>query len=270
VRIRRILFVSSLFALCIGELAAPAAAGAFLAPPGDGEIITTTSFSDTARAFDANGKLLPVSSYKKFDLDSYIEYGLTRRITLVVKPEMDVVRQAGQTGPPAGASGDLGARIGLLDWGSTILSMQGLVHVPFASNSQQMALFDEDRAPGADLRLLLGHGFSVAGLPSFLDLEASHTWRGDGLPQEWHADVTFGLRPRPQILIMLASYMTVAGNKTADCTSWTDCWMSVKLQPSIVYDVSRHWSIQAGFFATVAGQNAGRELGPTAALWYRF
>ncbi|HEY5226491.1 MAG TPA: hypothetical protein VIJ06_06850 [Methylovirgula sp.] len=262
--------MSSLFALCFAGPAAPAIAGAFLAPPGDGEIITATSFSDTTRAFDASGKLLPVSSYKKFDLESYIEYGLTSRVTLVLKPGVDVVHQAGQTGPPAAASSDLGARIGLLDWGSTILSIQGLLHAPFASSSKRMALFDEDRAPGADLRLLLGHGFSIARLPSFLDLEASHTWRGDGLPQEWHADVTFGIRPQPQILIMLASYMTVAGNRSADCTSWRVCWMSVKLQPSIVYDVSLHWSAQAGFFATVAGQNAGRELGPTAALWYRF
>jgi hypothetical protein len=28
--------------------------------------------------------------------------------------------------------------------------------------------------------------------------------------------------------------------------------------------------VQIGAFVTVAGINAGRELGPTAGLWYRF
>jgi len=44
----------------------------------------------------------------------------------------------------------------------------------------------------------------------------------------------------------------------------------VKFQESVVYDVAPHWSLQGGFFETVIGTNAGRELGPMAALWYRF
>ncbi len=44
----------------------------------------------------------------------------------------------------------------------------------------------------------------------------------------------------------------------------------VKLQESLVYDLSSVWSVQGGFFETVAGMNAGRELGPVAAVWYRF
>jgi hypothetical protein len=42
------------------------------------------------------------------------------------------------------------------------------------------------------------------------------------------------------------------------------------LPPSVVFDISRQWSVQIGGFMTVAGINAGRELGPLAALWYRF
>ncbi len=46
--------------------------------------------------------------------------------------------------------------------------------------------------------------------------------------------------------------------------SWT------KLQPSLVYEIAPQWSVQIGGFITVAGINAGRELGPTAGVWYRF
>lgn len=51
--------------------------GAWLMPPGDDQVIADTFFSDSTRAFDAQGRLIPVPSYQKFELGTYIEYGLT-------------------------------------------------------------------------------------------------------------------------------------------------------------------------------------------------
>jgi hypothetical protein len=63
--------------------------GAWLLPPGDGQVIADTFFSDSTRAFDANGHLIPVPSYRKFDLGTYSEYGLTNWLTLVASPSYD-------------------------------------------------------------------------------------------------------------------------------------------------------------------------------------
>ena len=97
-------------------------------------------------------------------------------------------------------------------------------------------------------------------------MAVSHTWLGDGLPDEWHAEATVGMRPTPKLMLLLASYATVSNDGGAVFAPWY--WM--KLQPGVVYDLSQQWSVEGGFFATVVGQRAGRELGPTAALWYRF
>jgi hypothetical protein len=40
--------------------------GAWLMPPGEGQVIADTFFSDSTRAFDAQGHLVPVPSYRKF------------------------------------------------------------------------------------------------------------------------------------------------------------------------------------------------------------
>jgi hypothetical protein len=40
--------------------------GAWLLPPGDGQVIADTFFSDSTQAFDAHGRLIPVPSYRKF------------------------------------------------------------------------------------------------------------------------------------------------------------------------------------------------------------
>ena len=63
--------------------------GAWLLPPGDGQVIADTFFSDSNRAFDARGQLVPVPSYRKFELGTYIEYGLTNWLTLVASPSYD-------------------------------------------------------------------------------------------------------------------------------------------------------------------------------------
>ncbi|MGA3302678.1 MAG: hypothetical protein ABSC72_05240 [Methylovirgula sp.] len=265
-RIRRILFIS--FAtVAVAWATVSAEAGAFLEPPGQGEIITAASFSDSTRFFDSNGKLIPIPAYQKFDLGSYIEYGLSDRVTLVVQPFADVAHQdIAKPVQPFAATTDFGARFGLASFGATVISVQVLAHLPLTETSTASGLFDQDRTPGADLRLLLGHGFQINTMPGFLDLAVSHTWLGDGLPDEWHAEATVGMRPIPKLMLLLASYSTISPAGGAVCAPWY--WM--KLQPSVVYDLSQQWSVEGGFFASVFGANAGRELGPTAALWYRF
>lgn len=228
--------------------------------------IAAVGFSDTTRYFDANGKLVPIPAYQKFELGSYVEYGASDRVTVILQPSADIVHQSGQPASPAAAETAFGARVGLLNIGTTVVSAQAIANIPFTSTSTQTAIFDESRAPAVDVRLMLGHSFVVADMPAFLDIEASHTWLGEGLPDEWHGDATVGLRPRPQLAFLLSSLTTVAGGSTACCVPWR--W--VKLQSSVVYDFSRQWSAQAGFFATVIGQNIGREMGPMLALWYRF
>jgi len=57
-------------------VAAEARAGAWREPPGQGEIILGGTFSDSLRAYDVNGRLAPVSSYKKFELTAY--FGIRR------------------------------------------------------------------------------------------------------------------------------------------------------------------------------------------------
>ena len=65
----------------------------------DGQTIVYSAFSDSTRAFDSHGRLIPVPQYKKFELGTYIEYGLTNWLTLVVSPAYDRI-----SNPPPGQS----------------------------------------------------------------------------------------------------------------------------------------------------------------------
>jgi protein XagA len=47
--------------------------GAWLLSPGDGQAIVYSDFSGSAQAFNAQGHLIPVRQYRKFELGTYIE-----------------------------------------------------------------------------------------------------------------------------------------------------------------------------------------------------
>jgi protein XagA len=246
------------------DLSPDACASAFLQPVGEGDIITATEFSGSTRAFDQNGKLIPIPDYRKFELASYIEYGLFDRLTLIAQPFYENARQDDSAVSTPGV--EIGARYGVAKFGPTVVSVQGLVHIPFHPGQASQGGFDEDSVFAGDLRLLVGHTFAVDGMPGFLDLQGGYRWQGDGVPDEWHADFTAGIRPRPRLLFMLQAFVTVASQATAICAPYS----YTKLQESLVYDLSRNWALQGGFFETAVGVNAGRELGPMLALWYHF
>lgn len=240
--------------------------GAWLLPPGDGQVIADTFFSDSTVAFDARGHLIPVPSYRKFELGTYIEYGLTNWLTLVASPSYDRVHN-----PPPGQSyngpgeSEIAARVGLYRTDTSVLSFQAGLLSPGFSFADLLGPFEMRRAASLDVRGLAGRNVVVAAMEGFVEAEAGYRFYAAGQPGEWRIDLTMGLRPWPRLLMMLQSYTSIVnGSLQFGHVSWT------KLQPSLVYTIAPQWSVQIGGFITVAGINAGRELGPAAGVWYRF
>jgi hypothetical protein len=254
-------------AVVAGALPEPVRAGAWLQPPGNGQIIAGAAFSQSTRAFNSRGRLVPVPYYKKFELGTYIEYGVTQRLTLVAAPAYDRVRAP----PPAESftglgESEFGARFGLYRDGWTVVSVQGSVRTPGPSIADSADPFDPRRSLGFDFRGLIGHGIEIATMPGFIDVQGGYRYYLESQPGEWRLDLTFGLRPMPQLLWLVQTFsvFSTAGGGGFVPYSWH------KLASSIVVELFPQWAIQCGGFMTVAGVNAGRERGPFAALWYRF
>lgn len=112
---------------------------------------------------------------------------------------------------------------------------------------------------------MAGGNFVVAGMEGFAEAQGGYRFYAENQPGEWRIDLTSGVRPLSGLLMMLQCFTSIAnGAGQFGHVSWT------KLQPSLVYDIAPQWSVQIAGFLTVAGINAGRELGPAAGVWYRF
>jgi hypothetical protein len=257
----------SLASVVAGASIEPACAGAWLQPPATGQIIAGPIFAGTTRAFDARGRLIPVPYYKKFELGTYIEYGLTQRLTLVVAPGYDRVRAADPSQNYQGLGESFfGGRFGLYRDDKTVVSVQAGALTPGPSIANSTGPFNPRRSFGVEFRGLIGRNVEIATMEGFIDVQGGYRYYTQNQPGEWRLDLTFGLRPVPRLLWLVQTFsvFSTAGGGGFVNYSWH------KLASSIVLELRPQWSIQFGGFITVAGVNAGRELGPYAALWYRF
>ena len=254
--------LSFLAAVALTAFQGSAHAGAWLQKKGHGLLILSTTMLSSDRAFDAAGHSVDIPRYSRFDTSAWLEYGLTDRFTLVFRPQFRSVSLAKPYDLHYSGLGytAIGLRMGLWSSGETVFSLQSMLRIPgepLVGSTQ----FE------TETRLLYGHSYRLGSWPAFIDTEFAYRFRGGVAPDEVRSDVTFGVRPRPDAMVMAQAFSTFSfgGAGWFYATGW-----EYKAALSLVWDFTRNWSVQIGGIATVAGANALRERGYFAAIWKRF
>jgi hypothetical protein len=246
----------------------PAHAGAWLQPKGRGLLILSATMLSSDHAFDDGGSSTSIPRYNKFELSGWLEYGLTDHFTLILQPQfrsVDIDRPTNASHAGLGYTG-LGARIGLWSNDTSAVSFQSLVRIPGSSDESDPAQAGSTEME-EDIRLLYGRSFRLGAWPAFLDTEFAYRFRGGDAPDEIRSDLTFGVRPRPDITLMAQSFSTFS---QGNARGLYDVGWEWKAAASVVWDFTKNWSLQVGGIATLAGENTLRERGGFVALWKRF
>lgn len=250
-------------------LAMPATArgAAWTQQEGHGLFIGATTFTAARQAFQG-GQTVGIPAFAKVESALYVEYGLTDGLTLLAQPSLRYTHVGGDFADDFQGFGyaDLGARQRLWQGGGSVLSMQGVVRVPGATDGRRVAQIGNTDAE-IDLRLLFGHGFTLGTMGAFVNAEAAYRIRFDDPPSEFRLDLTAGLRPIPRWLVLAQSFTVVSNG--AGRGPFPAYWYT-KAQLAAVYEIGDGWSVQAGAVMTYAGDNALREIGGLVGLWWQF
>jgi hypothetical protein len=245
-----------------------ARAGAWTLDAGQGQILFTGTMSGATEAFDASRKLKPTPRYDKFEFQGLFEYGVTDRLTAIVAPGLQHIGIAGPV--DAGRTGlgfsEFGARYKFLQGDDWVLSGQSTMRVPGTFDAGNPAAVGYNRFE-FDFRALLGRSFVIYGLPAFIDLQLGQRFRGGDQPNELRVDATLGVRPLPQWLVLVQLLNVVSEGASPPRLPSYDY---SKLQLSVVHDLTKQWSVQAGGFTTFSGRNALQENGVLVGVWYRW
>ena len=257
-----------LAAAVVGAGTAAAHAGAWTQAKGHGQVIVSGTYTDSPKGFDDDGNAVDIPDYRKFELNTLIEYGITDAVTAILQPQIQSV----DIGQPTDASrfglgySELGGRVRLWSDDVSVLSGQVVARIPGTYDDDDPASIG-NTDPELDMRMLYGRSFGIGSWSSFLDVQLGYRARFGDPPSEFKADVTFGTRPADDLLLLVQSFNSIGdGSEKSFFVSGSEH----KLQLSGVWDVNESWSLQLGGVATIAGENALRERGLVAAVWHRF
>lgn len=141
-----------------------------------------------------------------------------------------------------------------------ILSIQPRVDLPL--------LFDTDQRPAlgpvgtdAEIRLLYGNGFGLAGKRGFVSASAGFSPIRVG-NDEIRYDLTVGLDALPRILVMGQAF-----NVAALADGGGIAYSATKLGAAAVYHFTPSVGLLLGYYAGVSGKNTARERTVSISLW---
>ncbi|HEX7683937.1 MAG TPA: hypothetical protein VF446_10475 [Trinickia sp.] len=251
-------------------LGAPSAfAGAWTLPAGSGAAYLSTTATSNDRYFNDDGGSFVNQDYRKVETQLHVEYGITDSLTGFVGPSLLHTSVGGSAGDSYFGLGytDFGLRKRLYTDGANVFSVEATARVPGASNSGNPA---EIGYTGMefDLRALYGRSFQIGSWPAFADAELAWHVRNGAPPDEYRVDLTLGVRPASQWLVLLQSFSVISNG--AGTGAFNLPYRYYKIQPSVVWDFAPKWSVQLGAVTTVAGRNSWREQGVVMGLWRRF
>ncbi len=257
-----------LVALALGGASTEALGGAWTHEAGHGQLLVTATGSGADRVFDGSRNLQPMPRYSKFEFQALFEYGMTDWFTAIISPGLQHIDIASPTSASRTGLGytEFGGRYRFIQGQNWVISGQATLRVPGTFDQSNPAAIGYNGIE-TDLRALFGYSFAIGAWPAFLDLQFAQRFRSGDPPDEFRADVTFGLRPLPHWLFLTQFFNVISEGSNAPLFP---SYHYSKLQLSAVYDLTRQWSLQAGGYATYSGRNALQENGLLAGAWYRF
>lgn len=251
--------------LCALLLTAGAAtAGAWPTEPGRGQVIVTTTADVARRSFDDDGRPADRVAYDKREAAVFVEYGLTRRLTLVGRAayqDVTIETGAGRDAATGWGAAELGLRAVLVRRRADVLSVQGAVIVPGAvENVADLYLGEGGR--DAEARVLYGRALGASG---YVEAQGGWRWRSGPPPDEARLDLTLGWRRGRWEGAAQAFALHATGASGARRN-----YDSLKLQFSASRKLNSRMRVQAGVFRTVAGRTIVRETGVFSGVWLSF
>lgn len=244
--------------------ATAASASAWPVPPGETLVILKYEAMRADAEFDAFGRDRPTARREDRELSAFVEHGLTKRLTFQGKLSWQSGEDA-LIGYDGRGPAEVGLRYAVVDRPDWKVSVYG--GVAAAGQGRNAGYAEPGAGEGdAEVRLLIGRNARLprrlGGLAYFNDFQLARLNRA-GLPDEVRFDSTSGMRVgRGGRWLLL--WQTYAGWTDGDAAEWSN------VEASVVRDLGRGWSVQAGWREAAEGRNTPTASGPVLGVWRRF
>lgn len=246
-------------------------AGAWTQPEGHGQLIVTGLYSSADRFYNTNGRKQSQTTYRKYELNPYFEYGVFDKITLGGNFSLQHASQSPNSNWGIGDS-EFFARFRVAEIHGLVVSLQPLIKLPSPENSTERPALG-GKHPDGEIGASLGYGFDLFGQHHFADLDAGYRHRLGSANDQMKLAATLGISLSPQWMLMPQAFLTRRTDAPANAgftQSSGDDYNETKLQLSGVVKMNERWSLQAGAFTELKGKNIGDGSGAILSVWRAF
>lgn len=253
----------------------PAFAGAWTQDAGKAKVIVTGSYYDSSDYYNNSGHKQSQPNYHKYELGSYMEYGLYDDVTLGANLSL----QRAQQNVPGGSDlsnwgigeSEFFLRKRLYSKDGLVASVEPMFKLPPPSSGDLPKL----GAPTPDVGLggSVGYGTALFGYNHFANLDTQYRHRFGDQKDQVRMAATMGIGVAPSWTVMPQAFLTYRmadSNRATFTQSTADDYNLTRLQLSGVYTVADDTKLQAGAFADVDGKQAGVGRGVLLSVWKNF
>ncbi|MDE1173554.1 MAG: hypothetical protein PW790_07760 [Parvibaculaceae bacterium] len=221
----------------------------------------------TSREYDRNGKVVSRRDYKSTGITPYIEHGLTDDLTLVGR--ISWLKQSIDTpGAPSSSAKltelEAGLRYHVFTISGFLVSIQpGLIFHRASTNNSPHT--DKETALDKEIALMVGRGFSLFGLPTFISLEGNYIFQDHDRPDEVDGDMTLGFALSDKTFFIVRSLNSTSLGTYPLAPSRVT---SSRIGFQLVQRIHPQFSIGGGITQSIAGQNTTKDTLFGLTLWY--
>lgn len=272
--------------LCLSETAY---AGAWTQQSGNGLLILNNSYYSASHFVNNAGKRQKQALYQKYEINPYVEYGLTDDVTLgfnaflqyitqnstqtVLVPPSTVITVGGTQHNFGIGDIELFARRKLWDKDGLVVSAEPMFKLPALADSGDAPAVGNHH-PNAGLTLSGGYGFSAWGQNHFVNLDTGYRYRFGKQKDQIQVNATAGFgvaegwMVMPQLFIIRRTGSPAASSTFAETPS--NDYNLTKLMLSVVHNIDALTSVQVGGFSHVDARNSSLGGGGLISLWRKF
>ncbi len=253
----------------------PALAGAWLQPLGEGLLITQGQTGQSDTIIGSKGKRRDQPTYRQSTATFYGEYGLLDQLTLGAAANYARATQQtpnGEASAHAFTEPSLFARLSLWESPTRRLSLEPVWQAPRQMYHDGGLILGNARSE-FELALDYGESRALGGWDSFADLRLGLRARPGPAGNQWRGQLTLGTQPTPSLRLLgqaFSTWRTDPHSSVGFTQSSGDDYDQLRLQMSVVYDLSPGWGLQAGVYSDVYGRNLGLSDGFLFGTWWRF
>jgi len=262
----KIFLLVSFFFLAMTQSAAYA--GAWVQEKGNGLGILSLKWYESNRYWDKDRDLVD-GGYRKWELNPFLEYGLTGRTTVGMSLFIIDVNDDRRSAPGL-SDAEIFARYLLWKGRGGVLSTQLLVKVPGPYESENIPYQGQDQYD-LEWRLLYGTGgvLPASGSEWYLNTEAGFRRRFGDPADEVRIDLAAGVRGPGKKWELELKQENITGLRNASGPSAPDYDLH-KIGLSSRYWINQSLALQLGVTRDIYGRNTGQGTAVQGALWVRF